>query len=339
MRRILELILKRNCFEFNGEFYAQVWGASQGNICSPEISDLVMYELEKKHILTDPNIIFYKRYRDDEICVYIGDDHQLQGLMDRLNSCHQSLKFTFEVSNQLVTYLDLQIFKGDRFKTSGRLDHKVNQKKTDTHQWLSPDSAHCPDIFPAMILGESIRYMRGCTSKQHFAEKINFFSDKLVERGYNRDNVNIITEKLQHENRAKYLQTSMKDKHDKKVNPPLVMVTTYTPHTRKHDLKSALLKHWNKIESNKALNKLFPNPPLLAYKRARNLADLIVRSKLPKIEKDKKPLHNQISIRGDNSRSTPDPSALIEQSFKSNECKLDQHDIELIDILNELTNE
>ena len=117
------------------------------------------------------------------------------------------------------------------------------------------------------------------------------------------------------------------------------MVTTYTPHTRKHDLKSALLKHWNKMESNKALNKLFPNPPLLAYKRARNLADLIVRSKLPKIEKDKKPLHNQISIRGDNSRSTPDPSALIEQSFKSNECKLGQHDIELIDILNELTNE
>ena len=239
-----------------------------------------VYELEKKHILTDPNIIFYKRYRDDEICVYIGDDHQLQGLIDRLNSCHQSLKFTFEVANQLVTYLDLLIFKGDRFKTSDRLDRKVNQKKTDTHQWLSPDSAHSPDIFPAMILGESIRYMRSCTSKQHFAQKINFFSDKLVERGYNRDNVNMITEKLQHENRAKYLQTSMKDKHDKKVNPPLVMVTTYTPHTR---------KHWNKIESNKALNKLFPNPPLLAYKRAKNLADLIVRSNSQKLKRTRNP--------------------------------------------------
>ena len=95
-----------------------------------------MYELEKKHILTDPNIIFY-RYRDDEIFVYIGDGHQLQGLMDRLNSCHQSLKISFEVSNQLVTYLD----------------HKVNQKKTDTHQWLSPNSTRCPGIFPVNWVG------------------------------------------------------------------------------------------------------------------------------------------------------------------------------------------
>ena len=217
--------------------------------------------------------------------------------MDRLNSCHQSLKFTFEVSNQLVTYLDLHIFKGDRFKTSSPLEHKVDQNQTDTHQWLSPDSAHCPDI---TILGESISYMGSCTSKKHFDGKINFFSDTLVERSYKRDNANMITGQLQHENRAKFLKTSIKDEHDKKVNPPLVMVTAYTPHTRKHDLKSALLKHWNRIESNQALNKLFPNPPVLAYKRARNLGDLVVKSKLPKIEKDKKPLHNQISMRGDN---------------------------------------
>ena len=106
------------------------------------------------------------------------------------------------------------------------------------------------------------------------------------------------------------------------------MVTTYTPHTRKHDLKSALLKHWNKIESNQTLNKLFPNPPLLAFKRARNLADLIVNSKLPKIETDKKPLHNQISMRGDN---------LTHYHNKLYPNPKESHDSRLMDFLNLLS--
>ena len=78
---------------------------------------------------------------------------------------------------------------------------------------------------------------------------------------------------------------------------------------------------------------------MLAYKRPENIADMIVRSKLPKVEMDKNVNHNQISIRGENLRSAPDPSVLNEQNFESNdECKLDQRDIELI-MLNELQNE
>ncbi len=153
VRRILDLILKRNCFEFNGEFYTQIVGAAQGNIVSPEVSDLIMYTLEKEFILTDPNIVFYRRYRDDILLCYQGNNVELQDLQSRMNTAHPTLKFTFDISDYQVTYLDLQIYKGDRFLKSGHLDHKIHTKKTETHQWLCPESAHCPSVFSALVLG------------------------------------------------------------------------------------------------------------------------------------------------------------------------------------------
>ena len=287
VRRILELILKRNCFEFNGRFYTQTYGASQGNICSPEISDLVMHVLETEFILPDKNILFYRRYRDDILMFYNGPRPELEGLMSKMNIVHPTLKFTFDVSDTIVTYLDLQIYKGDRFKSTGKLDHRVNTKKTDTHQWLSPNSAHCPSVFNAMIKGESIRYLRACTSEHEFNDKIDFFTTKLVERGYNHDNVTEITSQISHKNRGKYVnKTNINDvKPTGNINNiPLVFVTTFTPHTRKSDLKNVLSKHWHKIENTGILHQLFPQKPLLAYKRAKNISDQIVRSKLPKSE-------------------------------------------------------
>ena len=285
VRRILELILKRNCFEFNDEFYLQVVGAAQGNILSPEISDLVMYVIEKEFILTDPNIVFYRRYRDDILLFYRGNCNELQNLKTRMNNAHPTLKFTFETSDNLVTYLDLQIYKGNRFLEHGLLDHKINMKKTETHQWLCPESAHCPSVFTALVLGETIRYCRGHTSETNFVNKVNFFTDKLVERGYDRPQVNEITSKVKFEDRDKYLNNSKESRPNmNKKNIPLVLVTTYTPYIKTQDLKKVLLNHWHKIEQNPTLNALFPKPPLLAFKRAKNLADTLVKSKLPALD-------------------------------------------------------
>ena len=45
-------------------------------------------------------------------------------------------------------------------------------------------------------------------------------------------------------------------------------------------MKRALVKHWDEIEKDETLRKLFPEKPLIAYKRNKNLKDTLVRSKL-----------------------------------------------------------
>jgi len=290
-----------------------------------------MYVIEKKHILTDPNIVFYRRYRDDLLIFYQGNSVELQALMSRMNNAHDTLKFTFETSDNLITYLDLDIFKGVKFREHGLLDHSIHCKKSDTHQWLCPKSAHCPQVFSALVFGETIRYCRGHTSMTSFTDKVQFFTDKLVDRGYIRSDVDKITSKVKFENRNDYLKTKHQSESDKKIIP-LVMVTTYTPYTDKNELKAALMENWPIIENNATLSKLFPKPPLLALKRGKNLADIIVKSRLPKSDDDhdKIPSRESIPI-SDNSEST-------EADTLSN-IKMDERDRENIQCLLDLMSE
>ena len=111
-----------------------------------------------------------------------------------------------------------------------------------------------------------------------------------------------------------------------------------SPHTETRDLKSAFLKHWQKISSNEILKKLFPNPPLLAYKRAQNLSDIVVISKLPAIELDEcqKNAEELVNTSSSFQPSSKDPN---EVKNNSNEIVLDMNDREMIDILEVLGNE
>lgn len=290
-----------------------------------------MHALEKEFILTDPNIMFYRRYRDDIFMCYNGSTMDLNDLMARMNDAHPTLKFTFETSDTLVTFLDLQIYKGNRFISTGCLDHKVNQKHTDTHQWLAPDSAHSPSVFSAMIRGETIRYARGCTSETDFINKVEFFTNKLVERNYTRDQVNGITKQINHKNRDDYVNTSNK-LMGAKTDIPLVLVTTYTPHIRTPDFKSIILKHWHHIQANTELIQLFPNPPLLAYKRAKNIADYIVKSRLP-------PMVSSVKHRRGPTNTRLSHKPQCKQWASTSNVYLDKTDLELIDCLVDLMNE
>ena len=51
------------------------------------------------------------------------------------------------------------------------------------------------------------------------------------------------------------------------------------PHVQTYHIKEALLKHWHLITENEELSKVFPEEPIIAYKRAKNLKDFLVRSK------------------------------------------------------------
>ena len=62
--------------------------------------------------------------------------------MAKMHEIHSSLKFTMEVSDNEVTYLDLKFFKDNKFQLGGILDTKVYTKPTETFQYLDQNSAH-----------------------------------------------------------------------------------------------------------------------------------------------------------------------------------------------------
>ena len=64
------------------------------------------------------------------------------------------------------------------------------------------------------------------------------------------------------------------------------LVTFYDP--RLPNIQSIQMKHWRSMTQDPYLHEVFPEPPLTAYKRQRNLKDRLVRAKVPK-EKPNKP--------------------------------------------------
>ena len=274
MRKLIELILTRNCFEFNNQFYLQKIGCAMGSQASPEICDLVMHRLENQIIPTDSKILKWLRYRDDILLLYNGTPRELEQLVNRMNEIHNFLKFTVEISDTELTYLDLKIFKGPRFRTNGLLDTKIYTKPTETFQYLDRKSVHPLATFKGFIKGEVLRYARLCNNETDFIEKRNAFTEKLLLRNYGKEEIATAIKGINYKNRTQYLTTTPKQKV-----PPLVFKLIYTPHIKTQHLKKALLKHWHLISEHPKLSELFPNEPILAYKRAQNLKDLLVKSR------------------------------------------------------------
>ena len=166
--------MHRNVFEFNGKFFRQKIGVAMGSECSPEICDITLFKYEKETILpNNPSIVSYMRYRDDVLIIFDGDEDQAGEFVQSLNQIHPTLKFTSEISSSRVTFLDLVIYKGERFKKEGKLDTRVATKKTDTFQYLAQDSAHPESVFGGLVKGEVTRYSRICTHFIDFEEKVN----------------------------------------------------------------------------------------------------------------------------------------------------------------------
>ena len=51
--------------------------------------------------------------------VFTGNMLQIEELFSIANKIDNLLKFTYEVSEELMTYLDLEVYKGNRFHING----------------------------------------------------------------------------------------------------------------------------------------------------------------------------------------------------------------------------
>ena len=75
-----------------------------------------------------------------------------------------------------------------------------------------------------------------------------------------------------------------RDEALKKVNPEKqnkrpVFVVTYDP--RLPSISNIVQKHWRTMTKDPYLKQVFQEPPLIAYKRPKNIKDLIIKAKIP----------------------------------------------------------
>ena len=96
--------------------------------------------------------------------------YEVDRFIEQANKFHQTIKFTAEISENEITFLDAVVIKGDRFVEKTILDNKTHYKPTETFQYTH--FSYCP---PPGITSETISDSAECNMHSSHAELITPF--------------------------------------------------------------------------------------------------------------------------------------------------------------------
>ena len=99
---------------------------------------------------------------------------------------------TVERSDSSVNYLDVTVYKGDRFRQTGRVDTKLFTKPTNTELHLPYSSFHPLSTFDSILHGQHQRSLIASSGiEQHTATMLQKYTGYL-RRGYPAEKLNRI---------------------------------------------------------------------------------------------------------------------------------------------------
>ena len=140
----------------------------------PTYANIFMAKIDEVILqLAGDNLMFLKRFLDDIICVWKGKIEELYIFMDKLNTIHPSIKFTFNHTapqeckiqephdcwchtSRAVPFLDTNIWL-----ENGKFYTDLYRKPTDRCQYLLPNSCHpsyIKDNIPYSLTYESSEF-------------------------------------------------------------------------------------------------------------------------------------------------------------------------------------
>lgn len=182
---LLSFVMRNSYLSYKQEVYHQHNGTAMGTACAPSYANIVVYMLEKDFInksINEGKLFNYRRFLDD-IKGYIVPSF-LEEFKARLNQLHSSLSFEFEHHDKSIAFLDLVIFKGERFLSESIFDIRVHQKKMNLYLYIPFNSFHPLAAKKSFIQTELMRYIRNTSSKEHYEQLKMLFFHRLRDRGY-----------------------------------------------------------------------------------------------------------------------------------------------------------
>ncbi|XP_068684342.1 uncharacterized protein [Montipora foliosa] len=161
LREMLQLILGENSFSFNGRNYLQTHGTAMGTKMAVAFANIFMSEVETEILkASDIKPLQWKRYIDDVFSLWGCERDKIQLFINKANKHHPTIKFTAEISEKEINFLDTTIFKGERFHNDQILDIWTHFKSTETFQYTYFTSCHTPGVGKGFIKGEALRLLR-----------------------------------------------------------------------------------------------------------------------------------------------------------------------------------
>jgi len=123
---------------------------------------------------------------------------------------HPSIKFTYEIDDTKVTFLDVNIFKCPDFNTKGKLGIETYIKPTNPQLYLHVQSFHPPGSGKSVALGEMKRYLRTNSRANKFYDFKSKHKINLLRRGYSMKFIKSCINRVQYKDRLFDMKAKLK---------------------------------------------------------------------------------------------------------------------------------
>ena len=154
-----------------------------------EVCDLNWSDVEQivlQNLMTNHNIspLFWCRMVDDYLMILGSDGLQNSILIEAFRTADTNRPITVEQYSDSVDYLDITLFKGQRFQNTGKLDSKLYTKQTSSELHLAYTSFHPLSTYTSIVEGQHRRSVIASSDiQQHTATMVQKFST-YSSRGY-----------------------------------------------------------------------------------------------------------------------------------------------------------
>ena len=260
------LILTLNNFVLDCIHYLQIKGCAMDTIYAPAYAIFFMANFELKYIypyIRDKTKMFL-RFIDYLFMIWTGSEQELLDFINDLNKKHPLIKFEFKYSQTKIEFLDVLVYKDH----SNMLKTTIYKKQTDRQNYLEARSEHPKLLKDSIPYSQALRIKLICSSQQEFLNHTEKMINQFQKCGYNRS---LIEQQIDKANLQERKQLLKENKKETATNIPLSLKYNRTL----PKIKEICMKHWHLLHINPNLAEIFQSPPILAFRRNKNLRDII----------------------------------------------------------------
>ncbi|XP_075443504.1 uncharacterized protein LOC142487664 [Ascaphus truei] len=275
----ITFLLTHNYFMFDSRFYLQLLGTAMGTSFAPSYANLFMGFWEAQFIYHinntfRTNIIFFKRFIDDLIMIWEGDEVSLLTFINTLNQNNLNINFTFEHNIHHINYLDLLLYIDNDMTIQTEIFRKANSRNT----LLRANSSHPRSLLNSIPKAQFIRLKRLCSSNDTFIKQSGEMAARFKARGYTEEIINTAFEYADSMDRTKLLNKNINKMRHTRSNTSIhdgcpIFVTTYSKQSK--SIRDIINKHWATISLDRDISDITKNRPRFSYRKAKTLGTLL----------------------------------------------------------------
>jgi hypothetical protein len=289
-------VLRNNYIEFGDTMWHQIRGTAMGTSFAVVFAIIYLSVLEEEVMeicLATPGFrrpLLLRRFIDDIIsCFLCVADAEL--FVATFRTRRPTIRLTFEIDMQSCIHQDILIFKGERFNRCGKFDVRLYQKEMNQFLYLPASSFHPVKVKQSFIQAELARARIRCSSDEDFKGFCDSFFTRLLNRGYSSTQIDdwfktarLDRTELLNSRLSRRLNNHESSTISKSNVDPLIFKVPFTKRTACLNLRDCLRftdSIWYDMDARFIFDER--RPPILCFKRAKNLGDFLVSARYESI--------------------------------------------------------